>query len=237
MTMLSICQAVAEELGLPMPSAIVGSADRTSRQLFRLLNREGRILAKRNWTILHKEHTFTTVNGTPSYALPADYGSIIDETAWDRDTYWNLRGPLSASEWQIHKSGSISNVAIRNRWRIKALDNANRFYIDPTPSSANDMVFEYLSSKWCTDTIGTTFYTAFQADSDVSLIPEELLELGLMWRFKNAKGLAYDEEYDEYVKEVESAIAHDGGAPTLNMGASARVGESRKLLGEGSFTL
>jgi hypothetical protein len=87
MSLLTVAQAVAEETGLPSPSAVIGSSSKQVKQLLRLINRSGRILAKKNWTVLQREHTFQTVNGTTSYSLPSDFERMLDQTAWDRTSY------------------------------------------------------------------------------------------------------------------------------------------------------
>lgn len=57
MTLLQIAQTSCAELGLPQPSAIVGSSDRTAQQLFALINREGMELYRaRDWTFLQSEY-------------------------------------------------------------------------------------------------------------------------------------------------------------------------------------
>lgn len=55
------------------------------------------------------------------------------------------------------------------------------------------------------------------ADSDTALIDEDLLELGIIWRLARRLGFAYDEEKDEYEREVDKAIARDGGTAVLNL--------------------
>jgi hypothetical protein len=59
-------QAIADELGIPQPSQVIGAQDDQSRQLIALANREGKEFSTANngkggWQALHKEHTFQTV--------------------------------------------------------------------------------------------------------------------------------------------------------------------------------
>jgi len=235
MTLLTVCQNVAEEIGIDTPESIIGNSDRTAKQLLRFANRAGKVLAKKHWTILQKEYTFNTSNGIPSYSLPTDYEWILLDSAWDRDNYWKMRGGLDPREWQIYKSGIIANQATRKRYRIKADGNAKKFFIDPTPSATEALVFEYCSNTWLTDTLGTTFKTAFTSDTDVSLISEELLEMAVLWRFKNAKGLAYAEEYNECMKQTDIAFARDGGLKKISMSRPINVPPWRMNVPESGF--
>ena len=42
MTLLSICQDAAKEIGVPSPSTVIGSTDTTNIQLLAAANREGK---------------------------------------------------------------------------------------------------------------------------------------------------------------------------------------------------
>lgn len=64
-TFLELIQAVANEVGIPQPSQVVGAVDDQSRQLFALANREGKEFSQMansrgGWQDLHKEYSFET---------------------------------------------------------------------------------------------------------------------------------------------------------------------------------
>lgn len=238
MSLLSVAQAVAEEVGLPSPSTVVNNSSKQVKQLLRLINRSGLRLAKKNWTILQKEHTDATVNGTASYSLPSDFERLLDQTAWDRDSYWMLRGPLSPKEWQVKKSALVASATLRSNFRIKADTRVNKFFIDPTPTTANDFVFEYASTQWVKASDNASGKVAYALDTDISLISEELIELDVIWRLLARKGFAYEEEREEAVRAIDQAFAEDGGAPVLDFGGGSSVAASERLnLPEGNFTL
>lgn len=224
MTLLTIVECAADIIGVPRPSAVITSTDQTVRTMLALLNREGQNLAKlRNlwgggWTILEREHTFTTTASTAEYAFPSDFAELIGDTAWDRDDFFEMRGPLSPQEWQAIKSGLSASPALRRRFRIKrsASTATRQFFVDPTPEATGEtLVFEYLSNAWLTDSGGTTLRTAFAADDDVGLLDEDLLEMGLVWRFKQAKGLGFAAELAEYEIERDRRIANDPGSTKI----------------------
>lgn len=217
MTILSIIQAVADEVGVTRPSAVISSNDGTVRQLLALANREGKSLARLgNWTTLTKEHTFDTVNGTAAYALPSDFDYIVNQTAWDRDNYWMLRGPLSVPLWQAIKSGLYDSTALRKGFRIKG-SSSTRFYIDPTPTVVDTIVFEYQSKSWCQSS-GGTGQTAWAADTDTGILDEDLMAMGIKWRFLKAKNFDYAEEFREHQNQCLKALGRDGGRPVLDLG-------------------
>jgi hypothetical protein len=234
MSLLTIVQAIAEEVGVTAPSLVIGSQDRTAKQLLRLVNRAGKVLAEKPWTILQKEHTFTTVASTDSYALPDDFGFMLDGTCWDRDNYWKARGGVSPQEWQVYKSGLVASASARKRFRIKASSGARMFFLDPTPDDAYDFVFEYVSNGWVANAANDSWANKFNSDSDTSLIPEQLIELSGIWRFMSKKGLDYEEEFNEYERMVDSVFSTDRVASIINLGG-APITSILMNLPEGNF--
>ncbi|TAH36533.1 MAG: hypothetical protein EYC62_02500 [Alphaproteobacteria bacterium] len=220
MNLLSIAQNVAYEVGFEPPAFLYGNTDATARQILALCNREGKILARRhNWTMLQKEYDITTVGGQENYDLPDDFDRLIDNTLWDRSAYQSMRGPLSPQQWQQKKSGLIGSVGIKRNFRIKrGADIINQIYIDPVPPINGDaLILEYVSQNWVRNLAGTQTSNVWQDDSDESILPENLVIMGVVWRFLLAKGLDYAMALQEYEREVSQAIARDGGMPKLNL--------------------
>lgn len=218
MSLLSICQQVSREASLYVPATIVNNTDETAVRLLAIAQTEGRHLSRRHdWSVLQREHTFTTVNGTASYDLPSDFRSILDGTIWNRTQYDEVRGGLSPAEWQHWKSSQLGNTTYRDRYRIKPDSNTLKFYIDPTPTAAEDYVFEYISDAWCQSSGGAA-QTAWAADTDTGILDEYLMERGILWRYKRELGHDYADERQEYEREVARAFGRDGGHQVLDQG-------------------
>jgi len=137
MTLLTIVQDAMGVIGAVMnaPTAItsvVSNPDPTIAQALAIAQTSGREVAKmRPWTKLQVEHTFTLSDGVANYAMPSDFDRFIDETWWDRNNYWPLQGPYTPQEWQVRKSGIISDGP-RKRFRLKG-SGSTPLFIDPTP--------------------------------------------------------------------------------------------------------
>lgn len=219
MSLLSIVQNVANTVGVDEPSSVFGSTNNTSIQMLAIANRSGKMLARRHpWQRLQKEHTFSTVASTETYSLPSDYDRHIDNTAWDRTNYRLMRGSLSPQEWQQRKSGIVS-TGINYRFRVRG----NLFYLDPIPSSVDSMVFDYISDQWTTDSGGANPSNEWNADTDLTIFPEYLLELDLLWRFKKEKGLEYAEDFRDFETQFEIEKAADTPNYTIDMGYKPRI--------------
>lgn len=163
--------------------------------------------------------------GQSDYQLPADFERPIDNTFWDRSRFWAMRGPQSPQQWQLYKSSVIGRASIQRRYRFRSIvSNGARgtfLSIDPTPlDNGSAMVFEYVSNAYCQSSSGVP-QSSWQADTDIGMVDEYLIRLSLKWRLLRRLGMAYSEELDEFERQIDKAMAFDGGAPVLDMTPSS----------------
>jgi len=230
MSLLTIVQSVSGRLSLPIPSAVAGSSDKQVIQLLALANEEGRSLAGRHpWQALVEEQTFTTVAApAQGAALPADFDRFIPNSVFNRSTRRPMTGPITPRQWQwIQAQPAYASAYLAFRERT------GQFLVAPTPPAGETIAYEYVSKNWAASSGGAA-QAAFLADGDVALLDEELIGLGLRWRFLRAKGLDYSEEMASYEREVEQAIARDGGSTMLTI-APRPADPDRVNLPDGSF--
>lgn len=153
--------------------------------------------------------------GKDTYPMPADYDHDIPQTQWDRGFRWQLLGPMSPQEWQVLKSG-LSPTGPRRRYRL--IDGA--FVVDPVPYDTNTLVFEYYSTNWVQSAAGAS-QRGFLADTDFFMLDDDAFVLGVIWRFKRAKGLDYDEEKDMWQNRVDLMKSRQAGQRSLPMNATS----------------
>ena len=171
----------------------------------------------KNWSELVSEHTFALSTSDQDYALPADFRWIVPNTTWDRSDDRIVINPISGEEWQFLKAWTTV-AGLNRRARIRS----GQLEFEQTITSSDNgktIAFEYLSSYWA-ETSGGTAKATFTLDTDVCRLDEQLLTLGLVWRFRRAKGLSFEDERQEYDEQVMLTKAADGGARRLNMGRS-----------------
>jgi len=213
MSLLSVCQNVATEVGLyNSPSTVIGNTSNDVVKLLALANRSARDIMKRHeWNKLTIEATINTVASTEGYSLESDYDRIIHNTVWDNT---NNRPMIfvNMQEWSFIKNGIVSQAGINKRWVIVG----NEILLNPIPSSVDVIKYFYVSNKYVIDSVGTTTYSEFQADTDTVQFSENLLELNMIWRLKKQNGLAAFEEYDSYQRELEMEISRDGGVANIS---------------------
>jgi hypothetical protein len=217
MTLLTICQNAADDIGFPRPSTVIGNTDQNAQQLLRLANKEGKALSK----ALKREAVITLATADQDYALPSDFGWIIPTTAWNRDTNRRVLIPLTSSEWQLSK-GHESTWGLNLRARIIV----NQVVFDQPITAAENgqgVYYEYISSNWCqsADDPPVT-QSAWADDTDTARLDEELITLGVIWRFKKAKGLPdWRDDFLEHKNQKDKIIARDGGMRKLCFGESS----------------
>jgi hypothetical protein len=215
MTLLTIVQEACARIGITQPTTVVSNQDAQISQIYNLAQQVGKDLSRTwDWQILTKEATFTTV-ATEEQAtlttLAPDYDRISSQTIWNRTQGRRVVGPLNAQEWQ-KKKGSFAQAGIRDYFRIRG----GKILFNPVPPAGDSVYFEYISKNWC-ESSGGTDQAAWAADSDVGILDEELMKLGIIVAFKRAKGLDYGEERNDYMMRLNMLTGNDGGNPNLDM--------------------
>jgi len=228
MTILTLAQRCAKRLLLTSPSSVVGSTDNNIILLQAMIELAAEeIRDSFEWPELQKEHTFTLATNTASYALPADYNSTVNESLWNRDQNWELIGPLSPQEWQLYKSGLISDIP-RQRFRIKGW-GTNQFFIDPTPSSSENgqtCAYEYMSrtcfrpKTWAASTSWTGMrycsYNGYIFDrggtgaattgSDNAPTPSDLTDGSITWTLYSSSFETINHDNDECILDNKMIV-------------------------------
>ena len=233
MTLLTLAQAACDIIGMPRPTSVMAGADQTARTMLSLAQREGRALARRwTWTALRKQQTFTTVAQTvQTGAVPSDFDRMVSETFWNRTDQERVVGPVTPEEWQ----GLVASVAlpIESAFQMRA----GQIELYPVPTAGETHAYEYVSSQWC-QSAGGTGQSAWAADTDTGLLDEELTTLGLVWRFKQSRGLDYAEDMTTYEEQVLQAMARDGTRRTARLAREIDYGAAHyPMVPEGNWAV
>lgn len=184
-------------------------------QLLRLLEEEGTDLSKRgSWEGLTNEATHTTLASEDQGAITSiatnGYRHIVNNTIWDRTDRLPI-ALLGSTDWQTLKA--ITNQGPRYRYRFRG----GRMLVSPVPAAGHTWAFEYLSKNWILGADGVTYKQYFTLDTDTILLPEDLVLMGLRWRWKKEKGLEYAEDQRTYEMQVKDELGWDGSKSTLSM--------------------
>lgn len=221
MSLLTLVQAASRRMGLPVPTAVFASTDQQILEILEYAQTEGKELAEAvPWQALMTERTFTSVaQAVQTGAIPAaaftssGVPRIINDSMFNRTTQRKVFGPITPQEWQARQAlSALATVDLYYRLR------GNDIMLSPTPSAGQTIAFEYIANTFCQSSGGAA-QSAWAADSDTGRVSEELITLGIIWRFQTKNGLPQAAaSYAKYLDERDKAASRQEAAPTLNAG-------------------
>jgi hypothetical protein len=195
--------------------------------LCQLMKSLGRTLRQaRQWSQLTNECTITTVADQEAYALPADFGAMIDQSGWNRTKRFPLTGPATPQEWQYLEAstaGPVLSVVFRPL--------RGSLYIYNAPA-AQSITFEYSSTYWVQQSGETAPNTDGPENSaDLIWFDGDLVSRGLKFAYLKNKGFDYTAAEREFDEKLQLALSDDAAAPVLRL--SGRSGT--RLLDENNL--
>lgn len=214
MSLLQMIQTACKRIGISSPNQAITSTDPQILQLVSICEEEGQEMAERYpWQELQQEATFSTVASQVQANLSSitiGFEYIVNDTIWNRTLRRPVYGPKSQQDWQQAKAMQINGPF--NSYRI--IGNVINFY--PNPAAGQTCAFEYITDNWISTSAGGQSST-FTNDADITKLDDQVIVLGLIWRWKQVKGLDYAEDFAKYERRITDLMARNGGKPTLNM--------------------
>ena len=147
------------------------------------------------------------------YDLPSGYDRMISDTNWDRTDHWRNIGTKSSQDWQFLQGGIIS-IGPRERYRIYN----GKFRIFQALTTVYNFSFEYVSNYWvCATGSDQGSKSAYTADTDTSIFPDDLMLAGLKFYFLKAKKLDYAIELGEFIRALSYCKAQDQPVSAMSL--------------------
>lgn len=205
MTLLTIAQAAADEVQINRPGSVVGNSDPDAQRFLRFANKAGEWLSRQyDWQALRKEQTFTsTATETQAGALPSDFGRFVTETFWNRTQYRLVTGPVSSVQWQGRRASANPDTPEFFSYR------GGTILVSPTPKAGDTYAFEYVSNEWTQGAGGGATASTFAADTDVSLIDEELVTLGVIFEWLQSEGQPIQVAAAQYQRRLRDLVRQE----------------------------
>jgi hypothetical protein len=209
MTLLSVCQEVAIELSQDEPTAIFSNSASFAKELRVKANESAVAIGETyDWQILTKLATVTGDGVDTSFPFPSDYDRMVMKT--------NLAG--SQSNIDLVKSRDLDQWAyfqnhggtsVPGNWLILGGE------IQFEPALANGVSYSYY---YISKNVVSGNKAAFTADNDVFVLPERLLKLDMIWRWRSMKRMEYAEDMQNFEIALSKAITKDKGPRILVVG-------------------
>lgn len=215
MNIKAILNQALNEAGFREEDSFFTSPSGEAKQMAALANRELNFLQKENWQELIKVQE-VVMTSAETYSLPSDFRQYVFDTAFteDRQAWF----PVSSEKWNFDEArDTISGRAPEVRIIGSQLAIRN-------PQDGQTLRLEYISDSAVLDTDGTTYKTRFEADSDTFVLNDDLLIMGVLWRFKKAKGLDFQAELAEAQGMKRKELATNKNAQTVYFGEGPYYG-------------
>jgi hypothetical protein len=202
--------------GLEQPSSALANTDPTVQQFVTHSLIEGESLARDyDWKELLVEATLTGNGTDTNFDLPSDWdrwasGNVFFKT---NDTVENYQR-VTQEQMTYLKASTIEPT-----WPVwRHIGSQIEFF--PAIPNGDVLRCEYISSHWVINSDLDTRRLAWASDTDLALVPERLLSLGITWRWRKASGLQYADDLQIYQNEVSKMIGNDAGRDSLHFGES-----------------
>lgn len=214
MSLLTIVQNATLALTVPRPANVIGNNNAQVLTLLALCQTGGRVLAKSwAWNRLVKDRTFTAVAQVAQNEPPGDFDRFPPlQRLWDSGRRVSLGPAASPAQWTAIQTWPIT---ISPLWTMRG----GSINITPAPATTDVFTYSYVTKNWIrplgASASGSGDIDRWNSDGDSALIPEDLLELDLIWRFKQSKQLDYAEDMATFEREKEKAMARDYGPSSV----------------------
>jgi hypothetical protein len=187
MSLLTVCQKLALNVGLAQPTAIIGNTAREWIEAVHFAEEAGEEIARRvDWGALSVSEVVVSTGGSGPLTLTQNPISL------DQGVTVNAPGivrPLTRGEWN-----TLTQVEGTPRYFLL---QGNKISFWPYLAVGATAAVSYKTGNWATNG------ARFVADTDTTKFPEELLLKGLILRWRKQKGMDFVTEEADY----ESALA------------------------------
>lgn len=165
----------------------------------------------------------TTITGTgaETYSLPANFKRLhrsdlaVYDVQLDRACIpINTDGEYT----YIKDQGTAGTIRY---YKVTGYEGAYEISFYDEPASSTQITVSYSTDNWMAN--GGTASNMFTADEDVLLLPRRVVEAGTVWRFRERRGLPYQDKYNEYEILLTRLINDTRGYRVINMGDNAPV--------------
>lgn len=209
MTILSVCIDAAIQLSQTEPTSLFSGADAFAKELRVQANEAAIDIAESyDWQILTKLATVTGDGSDTSFPLPSDYDRMVMKTNLaGADSNIDLVKSRDLDQWAYFQNHMGTSVP--GRWIILA----GEIQFEPAPALNVEYSYYYISNQ-----IFSGSKAVATADSDTFLLPERLLKLAIIWRWRASKRKEYAEDMENFNIALSKAITKDKGSRVLTAG-------------------
>ena len=158
--------------------------------------------------------------GVATYALPGDFKRLQrDQMAvYDASLNRPVRPVTTDGEWTYQKDIGLSGV--EKYYRIAGYEGNYTISFQDAPTGT--ITVSYVTVNWKATAAGSAG-NAFTRPDDILILPRRAVESGIVWRWRERKGLPYQDKYMEY-ESLLARLSNDArGRRVINFGTAHPV--------------
>ena len=217
MTLLTaVLDRVAREVSVDEPTSWLSATDKEYKEIRDdfLLETVDDLLSRVDLpSPIGKQQTITG-DGSSSYSLNADFKRLqkpelsVYDTSLDRPCV-----PISNDgEWTY--INDLGTAGVIRYYRLAGYEGARTIEFYAAPST--EIAVSYISNLWLVN--AGTYKSAFTDSDDTILFPRRVIETGIVWRWRERKGLPFAAKYSEYQGLIADLSNQTRMRRAINMG-------------------
>lgn len=222
MTILTALQSAAMKLVGQRPGTFFGSTGQLEQELSDLVNEAGEDISKyQDWQALVRVANLPADGVSTEFEFPADYSRMTQAAVVQQPTawFWGYYHCASMDEFLFFKNRGFEP------WPGVWYMYDNKFQFQPAPP-ADGVEFPYVSKNFARDANGI-LKANFDNDTDEFLLPERLLMLWLVWRWRENKKLDSSGDQEAFIKALDEYAVKDGGSRRIARNARRLIPNTR----------
>lgn len=213
MTVLTACQEAAVKLNLVEPVTLFTSTEQFDKEIRTEANETAEAVMKAyDWQKLVTLKTLTGDGSTTSFPLPVDYDRMVkDAKVLTSQFASGLTKADDLNHWlDLQINGAVT---VPGYWIVLG----GAMQILPALASGVTAKFYYIKNTVVTGA-AMAAQARFVADADTFNLPERLLRLGVIWRWRAQKRMEYSEDLANFETALAEETGTDKGSRTIVVG-------------------
>jgi len=167
-----------------------------------------------DWQELIKQGRFETIENKAFYPFDevvGDFYALIHNTVYIQNEGKQAIGAITPEKWMKTLNSNPHQEEIN--FRIE--NNGLRFM--GKPKAGLKVVFLYRSNAICIDAKTREPKCVLSKNTDIPVFDKYLVKLGIVWRLNKRNGMDYEEEYNEYQKELKKQFGRELGTQDIRL--------------------
>lgn len=158
--------------------------------------------------------------GVEDYALPANFKRL------QRQPLSVYDGQLDTAAVPVHTEGEwvaihdVGATGALRYYRLFGYDGAWQIGFLPVPSTT--ITLSYVTTRWMVSS-GGTYGNMLTAETDILLLHDKLVETGIIWRWRERRGLPFGDKYTEHEALLARVVNDMKGRRSIAFGQTRAV--------------